>query len=696
MSCLKFNFIILATILFSCKQVEPPLPYGATPSEGQLQWHEVDFYGMICLSTITYTDQEWGYGDEPASIFNPEQFDAGQMVGVMKEAGMKGVLVVAKHHGGFCLWPTTTTDYSVKSSPWRNGQGDMIREFADAAREAGLKFGVYLSPWDRNDPAYGKPEYVERYREQLRELHTLYGDIFLSWFDGANGGDGYYGGARERREIDRSSYYDWDNTWQLVREMQPHSAIFSDIGWDVRWVGNEKGFAGEPCWATYTPEAPDGGKPGCGHCKWQEGVNGHRNGKYWIPAECDVPIRPGWFYHQSEDQYVKSPETLFDLYFMSVGRGAAFDIGLAPDKSGQLYTSDVESLRGLGRLLKETFSINLAQQAKISVNQTRGESRKFSPSNLIDLDKKTYWSTNEEVTDGEIMIELPRPTRFNIVSLREYLPLGQRIDSILVEVFDGKDWSLFAKASSVGAHRLLRGAPVETSKVRIYTWGPVCPALSEAGLYLEPKRMNVPVISRDRQGLVSVTNLNPYMSVYYTLDGSDPKVTSEKYLQPVALPDGGTLKLRAFDGSNASEIILHEFGIAKGKWESLTVQPAANRAFDENPATVWIAEGKATQELCIDIGNLTDISTFIYTPPADGTTGLVNKYELYIASRSGQWGKAVAEGEFGNIRNNPLPQTIHFEKPVNGRYIRFVAKATVDDAPMAVAEIDILKANNLQ
>ncbi|MDR2764779.1 MAG: alpha-L-fucosidase [Tannerella sp.] len=687
MNVLKSCIFLSPLLLLSCTRVEAPLPYGATPSEGQLQWHEVDFYGMICLSTITYTDQEWGYGDEPASLFNPDRFDAKQMIGTMKDAGMKGVLVVAKHHGGFCLWPTSTTEYSVKSSPWRNGQGDMIRELADAARDAGLRFGVYLSPWDRNDAGYGTPEYIKRYREQLRELHTGYGDIFLSWFDGANGGDGYYGGARERREIDRATYYDWDDMWQIVREQQPLSAIFSDIGWDVRWVGNEEGWAGEPCWATYTPEAPDGGQPGVGYTKWWEEVNGHRNGKYWMPAECDVPIRPGWFYHESQDSYVKSAETLFDLYFMSVGRGAAFDLGLAPDKSGRFHPKDVESMRGLGKLLRETFSVNLASRARVSAGQTRGGSRRFAPSNLIDSDRNTCWSTDDSITHGEITMELPQPTRFNIVSLREYLPLGQRIDSVTVEIAEGADWRLFAKALSVGSHRLLRGEPVEASKVRIRTWGPVCPALSEAGLYLEPKRMAVPTIARNKQGTVTVTNLNPHMSAHYTLDGSEPDKDSPKYRHPIALPAGGMFKLKCFDGSVAGETFMREFGMAKAGWKRLPEQSDV-RAFDENPATVWTA-GEQTRELCIDLGDLTDISTFIYTPPADGSGGLINKYELYVASHPDRWGTAVAKGEFGNIRNNPLPQVIRLEKPVSGRYLRMVATATVDDALMAVAEIDV-------
>ena len=618
----------LGLLLFSCKSPAPPEPYGATPSEGQLQWHDVDFYGMICLSTITYTDQEWGYGDEPASVFNPEEFDAVQIVAVMKEAGMKGVLIVAKHHGGFCLWPTATTGYSVKNSPWRGGNGDMIREFADATRAAGLKFGVYLSPWDRNDPGYGTPEYVERYREQLRELHTNYGDIFLSWYDGANGGDGYYGGTRERREIDRTNYYDWENTWGLVRELQPNAAIFSDIGLDVRWVGNEQGIAGDPCWATYTPKAPDGGKPGCGYTKYQEAVNGHRNGKYWMPAECDVPIRPGWFYHEKEDNSVKSAEELFDLYFVSVGRGGAFDLGLAPDKRGLFHVNDCESLKGLGRLLSETFTVNLASDAKLKASYTRG-SEAFSPTNLIDNNKNTYWSTDDEITNGEIIIEFPESTKFNIISLREYLPLGQRIDSITAEIYDGKEWRLYAKATSIGACRLIRGEPEETSKIRIKTWGPVCPALSEIGVYIEPQRANT-----------------------------------------------------------SNEILKNESGIAKDSWKTITEQRSCE-AFDNNAATVWTAKAQQ-RELCIDIGKNVDISSFIYTPPVNIAKGLITKYEIYVSRSPEQWGRVVSKGEFGNIRNNPLPQTVRFDKQINGRYVRFVATETVEDAPMVIAELDII------
>ncbi|GBU08773.1 hypothetical protein AwDysgo_21040 [Bacteroidales bacterium] len=455
-------------------------------------WHETDFYGMICLSTITYVDKEWGYGDEPAELFNPSKFDAKKMLSQMKDAGMKGVLVVAKHHGGFCLWPTATTEYSVKNSPWRDGKGDMIQEFADAAKDLDMRLGLYLSPWDRNDASYGTPQYIEHFRSQLTELHTNYGELFLSWFDGANGGDGYYGGARDKREIDRTSYYDWDNTWNIVRRLQPNSSIFSDIGWDIRWVGNEKGFGGETCWATYTPKGLiDDDKPGNGFVKDWLATEGNRDGKYWMPAECDVPLRPGWFYHASEDDKVKSAETLFDLYFKSIGRSCAFDLGLAPNTDGELHANDVAALKGLGELIRQTFDTNLASKTKAKASANDSRSSAYNASKLIDGDKTSFWSPSDEIKEGVIEIEFKEATLFNIVSLSEYIQLGQRIDRIQVHYFDGTDWLLFSHATSIGAKRLLREMPVKANKIRVSTWGPVCPALSEIAVYLEPERMSM-------------------------------------------------------------------------------------------------------------------------------------------------------------------------------------------------------------
>ncbi|HEX8315802.1 MAG TPA: alpha-L-fucosidase, partial [Flavisolibacter sp.] len=263
-----FCFYILLLASAAIAQL-PPRPYGVLPSAAQLAWHEMEMYGLIHYGVDTYTDKEWGYGDEDPALLNPSHFSAEQIVGAAKMGGLKGVIVVAKHHDGLCLWPTKTTTHSIAKSPWNEGKGDMLKEYQAACQKLGMKLGIYCSPWDRNSAAYATPEYVLIYREQLKELYSNYGPLFISWHDGANGGDGYYGGAREKRNIDRTSYYGWEETFAITKKMQPSAVIFGDIGPDVRWVGNEEGFAGETCWATFTPEAPDKGKkPANGYSKY--------------------------------------------------------------------------------------------------------------------------------------------------------------------------------------------------------------------------------------------------------------------------------------------------------------------------------------------------------------------------------------------------------------------------------------------
>ena len=262
-----------------------------------------------------------------------------------------------------------------------------MRELSDACHRHGLRFGVYLSPWDRNHKDYGRPEYVAYYRNQLRELLTGYGDIFTVWFDGANGGDGYYGGAREMRRIDNRTYYDWANTWKIVRELMPMAVMFSDVGPDFRWVGNEQGMAGETCWATINV---GDGVPGSTQANLNQG---ERPGTDWVPAECDVSIRPGWFYHASQDDQVKTPQQLLDIYYQSVGRGACLNLNLPPDRRGQIHENDVRSLREFRRILDETFARNLAGQAKLSADNVRGNDKRFAAENLIDGDRNTYWAT---------------------------------------------------------------------------------------------------------------------------------------------------------------------------------------------------------------------------------------------------------------------------------------------------------------
>lgn len=458
---------------------ELPAPYGPVPSARQLQWHRLEFYGFLHFTVNTFTDKEWGYGDEHPGVFNPTAFDADQIVETADAAGMKGLILTCKHHDGFCLWPSRFTEHSVKNSPWRDGRGDVVRAISEACARRGLRFGVYLSPWDRHHAHYAHSEYLGYYRSQLRELLENYGPIFEVWFDGANGGDGYYGGARERREIDRATYYDWPSTWQIVRDLQPEACIFSDAGPDVRWVGNEKGIAGEPCWATLNR---DDFIPGAANARRL--IIGDRPGTHWLPAECDVSIRPGWFYHPSEDGRVRSGESLVDLYYYSVGHGASLLLNLPPDRRGQIHDRDVQALLLFRKLLDETFAVDLARQANVVSATVWHDDSRFGPQNAIDGSRDTFWYAGDESATPELVLAFDHPVRFTIVGLREYLPLGQRVEAFALDAWQDGDWRQFAAGTSIGSRRLIRRDPITTDRIRLrITQAPVCPALAEISLF---------------------------------------------------------------------------------------------------------------------------------------------------------------------------------------------------------------------
>ncbi|RZK43731.1 MAG: alpha-L-fucosidase [Pedobacter sp.] len=474
-------FILLIISTSRALSQTAPQPYGALPEKRQLAWHDVELYGLIHFTPTTYENKEWGYGDADPKIFNPTKFDAEQIIKAAKDGGLKGLILVAKHHDGFALWPTKTTEYNISKSPFRNGKGDMVKEFELAARKHGLPFGVYCSPWDRNNAAYGSADYLAIYQTQLKELYSNYGPLFMSWHDGANGGDGYYGGARETRSIDNTTYYDWENTWQITRSMQPMANIFSDVGLDVRWVGNEYGFAADTSWSTFTPMPPKGKNVAVpGQSNYPDSPIGIRDGRFWMPAECDVPLRNGWFFHANEKP--KTPEQLFELYIKSVGRGAGLDLGLAPNTSGILNDDDVASLKAFGDILKHTFEVNLAEKSQILASNTRGKG--FMSKLILDNNKASYWATSDGVDSASLTLDFGKLIEFDIVSLQEYIPLGQRVDRFSIEVFEENTWKTISKGASIGAKRLIHLAePVKAHKLRVKLSAPVCITLSELGIY---------------------------------------------------------------------------------------------------------------------------------------------------------------------------------------------------------------------
>ena len=478
--------VFIAAIVFcvgGCGEKQPATPPAAllpVPTEAQLRWHDMEMNAFLHFTTNTFTDLEWGYGSESPKVFNPKEVNAEQWISTLKDAGFKMAILTCKHHDGFCLWPTQYTEHSIKNSPYKNGKGDIVKEVSDACKKYGLKFGIYLSPWDRNHPEYGREAYITYYRNQLKELLSAYGPVTEMWFDGANGGDGYYGGANEKRSINGRTYYDWPTTIELVKQYEPEIIFFSDAGPGVRWVGNERGIAGETNWNTISTDTLYAGKADISDILQM----GSPDGKQWVPAEVDVSIRPGWFYHKKEDSLVKTPEQLFDIYLTSVGRGSTLLLNVPPDRRGLFHENDVRSLKGFRELLDREFGKNLAVQADVTASAVRGNDEAYAASNITDGNKDTYWTTDDQTTTGNFEITLPGQSTVKYVVLQEYIRLGQRVSGFTVEVMKDDNWQQVAKATTIGHKRILKIDPVKTSRIRVTITGSrACPLISNVEVY---------------------------------------------------------------------------------------------------------------------------------------------------------------------------------------------------------------------
>ncbi|MBE3068994.1 MAG: alpha-L-fucosidase, partial [Planctomycetes bacterium] len=452
--------------------VLPPAPIAPVPTPRQLAWFEREMIAFVHFGVNTFTDREWGTGTEDPAIFNPTALDARQWARTCKEGGLRMVVLTAKHHDGFCLWPSKDTEHSVRSSPWRGGKGDVVRELADACREAGLDFGVYLSPWDRHEPRYGdSPRYNEYYLAQLTELLTGYGKVSELWFDGACGE-----GPNGKKQV-----YDFEAYWAKVRELQPMACMFSDVGPDVRWVGNEQGFASDPNWAMI-----DRAKMGLGQPNPDQ-THGRIDGPDFVPTEVNTSIRPGWFYHAAEDDKVKPLAQLLDNYYASVGMNGVYMLNIPPDRRGLMHENDAARLREFRRTIEATFAKDLARGKAATATNTRGGAAAFGPEKAVDGDPATYWATDDGVLAAAIEVDVGVPVAFDRAVIQECIRLGQRVKAFAVEAWDGSAWKEVARGQTIGRKRILRFPAVTAQKVRLKIEDArACPTISAFGLYLAP------------------------------------------------------------------------------------------------------------------------------------------------------------------------------------------------------------------
>ncbi len=613
----------LAGLVTPCSAAEEPAVFGAVPHERQVAWQRLELYAFVHFGLNTWTNREWGYGDEDPALFNPDAFDAGTIVRAFRGAGMRGVILTAKHHDGFCLWPTKTTDHNIGRSPWKNGKGDLVRDFADACRAERMHFGIYVSPWDRNHAEYAREGYVKAFHEQIREVLANYGPVFEIWFDGANGGDGWYGGAKEKRTIP-PGYYRYPDAVAMIRRLQPQCVVWGAA--DARWGGSEQGHVAYPHW--HTMDSRRGG----------DAASGVPHGDTWMPAEGDTSIRPGWFWHEHEDNKVKSPAKLMRVWLDCVGRGANLILNVPPDRHGRLREPDLRSLAGFKDLRDRLLASDFAAGAGVSASQ-RGGNPRYRPSNLTDGDIETYWTPDGGGSTPTAEIRLKKQATFDVIRLREQIRLGQRVESFAVDAMLEGEWKEIHAGKTIG-HQVLAQlpSPVTAERLRLrITGSPAEPCISEFSLLRMPE-----------------TDARP-----------DPRIAADN--------------------------------LTKTAWRIVSQSSGdASRAIDGDPDTLWhthmATEQAPPQSFTVDFGGEIRVSAVTYLPRQDGVAhGMTDRHRFELSGDGQDW-TVVAEGEFSNLRANPIEQRIPLKSPVAARYLRFTGLRAIEKNHVSAAEIGVIPA----
>jgi alpha-L-fucosidase len=532
-------FCLFAVSLASNAQKNAPEPYGVLPSKEQVNWQQLEYYMFVHFGPNTFTDVEWGNGKENPKIFNPTDVDCRQWAATAKAAGMKGIIITAKHHDGFCLWPSRYSTHTVRESSWKDGKGDLLKELSDACRKYGLKFGVYLSPWDQNHPAYGTSGYNQIFANTLNEVLSSYGDVFEQWFDGANGE-----GKDGKKQV-----YDWNLFHNTVYRNQPHAVIFSDVGPGCRWMGNEQGVAGETNWSTLNIE---GFAPGHGAPPVKVLNTGVQGGEAWVPAETDVSIRPGWFYSPSTDDKVKPIGKLMDIYYTSIGRNSNLLLNVPPDRRGRIHPNDSIRLMEFRKAVEISFEKDLAKTATIKVSATRGNSSEFSPANLVDDNYDSYWTTNDDALTPFVELDFKQQLSLNRLLIQEYIPLGQRVSSFSVRYWDESknDWAGLTEATTIGYKRILRFPAVSTRRLRIDFEALACPVISKISVYNSPEQFSDAGENTGNKGIKDTSKwsiVSPSATVISMITDNDNSTYTEIAKNtPFVLDLGETLLVKGF------------------------------------------------------------------------------------------------------------------------------------------------------
>lgn len=511
-----------------------------------MRWHAAQFYAFVHFNMNTFTGVEWGHGTESPEVFHPTEFDANQWCRLFKDCGLTGVIITAKHHDGFCLWPSAFTEHDVASSPWRGGNGDVIAELSEACAAHGLFLGIYISPWDRNNPIYGRDDeaYNQYFIGQMEELLTQYGDIAEVWWDGANG---------DRNNPEKHQEYDWAGFNETVMRLQPDSVTFgppyANMPVGTRWVGNERGYANATQWSTYPMGVPE---------RAGELNVGTEGADRWFPAESDVSIRPGWYWTEESDDKVKSVQELLDIYYASVGHNTNLLLNFPVDRRGLVHEKDAAALRKMTDIVRATFAMDLALGQPASANHTRGNDPFFGAARATDGDRTTYWAADDDQLEATVTVHLDGARPVNRAVFQEYVELGQRVRAWDLEARVDGEWQSVARGTTIGYKRIARFDAVTADALRLHiTDSRACPTLSSLSAHLSPATVSIAPESRVFLGTTTVrleADL-PGCDVHYTLDGSAPSLASPRYKEPILVADSVTVRAAAARAGTLSPIV---------------------------------------------------------------------------------------------------------------------------------------------